>query len=86
MLAGARYDLVLCDVGMPGMSGWQVAREIQSIAPGCRIYMLTGWAAEIGASDPRRRHVLGVLAKPLDLRELEAVLDGSSAVDLAAPH
>jgi len=73
---GARYDLVLCDVGMPEMSGWQVAREIRALAPDLRIFMLTGWAAEIGDGDPRRRLVAGVLSKPLDLRELSRVLDG----------
>src|SRR5437868_12376044 len=43
---GERFDLVLCDVGMPQMSGWQVAREIQRIAPGTQIWMLTGWRSE----------------------------------------
>jgi CheY-like chemotaxis protein len=71
---GERFDLVLCDVGMPQMSGWQVAREIQHIAPGTQVWMLTGWANEIAEHDPRRELVRGVLAKPLDLDELRALL------------
>lgn len=71
---GERFDLVLCDVGMPQMSGWQVAREIQRIAPATPVWMLTGWANEIGEGDPRRRYVRGVLAKPLDLEELRLLL------------
>jgi signal transduction histidine kinase/ActR/RegA family two-component response regulator len=74
---GERFDLVLCDVGMPEMSGWQVAREIQRIAPGTQVWMLTGWANEIAESDPRRRYVSGVLAKPLDLDQLRSLLSAS---------
>ena len=73
---GGRFDLVLCDVGMPEMSGWQVAREIQRIAPGTPVWMLTGWANEIGERDPRREFVRGVLAKPLDLDQLRTLLNG----------
>ena len=73
---GGRFDLVLCDVGMPEMSGWQVAREIQRIAPGTPVWMLTGWANEIGERDPRRDFVRGVLAKPLDLDQLRTLLHG----------
>jgi signal transduction histidine kinase/CheY-like chemotaxis protein len=76
---GERFDLVLCDVGMPQMSGWQVAREIQRIAPGTQVWMLTGWANEIGEGDPRRRYVHGVLAKPLDLDQLRSLLTTSPA-------
>jgi signal transduction histidine kinase/ActR/RegA family two-component response regulator len=76
---GERFDLVLCDVGMPQMSGWQVAREIQRIAPGTQVWMLTGWANEIGDGDPRRRYVHGVLAKPLDLDQLRLLLTTSPA-------
>jgi signal transduction histidine kinase/ActR/RegA family two-component response regulator len=74
---GERFDLVLCDVGMPEMSGWHVAREIQRIAPGTRLYMLTGWAREISPSDPRLAFAQGVLPKPLDLDELRRVLTGT---------
>jgi two-component system, cell cycle sensor histidine kinase and response regulator CckA len=75
--SGHQYDLVLCDVGMPEMSGWQVVRELHRLEPGLPIYLLTGWANEIGEHDPRLRAVRGVLAKPLDLDELRAILSGA---------
>jgi signal transduction histidine kinase/ActR/RegA family two-component response regulator len=78
---GERFDLVLCDVGMPEMSGWQVARELAGRTPRPLVWMLTGWANEIGDSDPRLRTVRGVLAKPLDLDRLRALL----AAPIAAP-
>jgi signal transduction histidine kinase/ActR/RegA family two-component response regulator len=83
--SGERFDLVLCDVGMPEMSGWQVAREIQRIAPGTPVWMLTGWANEIGESDPRRRAVRGVLAKPLDLEQLRTLLTSSPGPSAPQP-
>jgi len=71
---GERYDLVLCDVGMPQMSGWQVVREIRRIAPSTRIWLLTRWANEISEHDPRLHDVQGVLGKPLDLDQLRSLL------------
>jgi len=71
---GERYDLVLCDVGMPQMSGWQVVREIRRIAPAARIWLLTGWANEISEHDPRLADLQGVLGKPLDLDRLRSLL------------
>src|SRR5258705_3706318 len=83
---GQRFDLVLCDVGMPEMSGWQVAREIQRVAPGTIVWMLTGWANEIGESDPRRRLVRGDLAKPLDIEQLRARLASPPRASAPQPH
>jgi CheY-like chemotaxis protein len=71
---GARYDLVLCDVGMPDMSGWEVAEAIQRIAPGTRIFMLTGWTHEIADDDPRLQHASGILPKPMDPEWVKALL------------
>jgi CheY-like chemotaxis protein len=71
---GRRYDLVLCDVGMPGMNGWQVAEALKRAAPGTRVVLVTGWAQEIPPDDPKRRGVDGVLAKPLDLAHLRQAL------------
>ena len=71
---GERFDLVLCDVGMPGMSGWQLAAEIERIAPGTAIWLVTAWANDIAANDPRRQLVRGVLAKPLDFEEVHQLV------------
>jgi CheY-like chemotaxis protein len=71
---GKRYDLVFCDLGMPDMNGWRVAREIQDVAPGTTVYMLTGWAQQIAEDDPRRRWVKGVLEKPMTLDDLRFLL------------
>jgi signal transduction histidine kinase/CheY-like chemotaxis protein len=71
---GRRYDLILCDLGMPDVNGWRVAREIQDLAPGTTVYMLTGWAQHIAEDDPRRRWVKGVLEKPMTLERLRELL------------
>ena len=78
---GRRYDLVLCDLGMPDMNGWRVAREIQTVAPGTTVYMLTGWAQEIAQHDPRRRWVKGVLEKPMNLEHLRELLASELGVN-----
>jgi CheY-like chemotaxis protein len=71
---GRGYDAILCDVGMPGLSGWDVARSVQQLAPGTPVYLLTGWALEIPPDDPRRQWIRGVLAKPIDPPEIRTLL------------
>jgi CheY-like chemotaxis protein len=72
--SGGRYDLVFCDLGMPDMSGWRIAREIQRVSPGTVVYMLTGWAQTIEKDDPRRRWVKDVLQKPMRPETLRDLL------------
>ena len=72
-----RFDSIVCDVGMPDMNGWEVAAKIAELNLGARVYMLTGWANEIARSDPRRKLVVDILAKPIDLDRIDAVLSGS---------
>jgi hypothetical protein len=58
---------------------------LEGRTPRTPVWMLTGWANEIGDSDPRLRLVCGVLAKPLDLDRLRTLLAGSLAAP-AAPE
>jgi DNA-binding NtrC family response regulator len=36
-------DLVIIDIGMPDMSGWEVSRKLLTIDPKCKIIILTGF-------------------------------------------
>ncbi|HKI37080.1 MAG TPA: response regulator [Gemmataceae bacterium] len=74
--AAARPDVVLLDIGMPGMSGYEVARELRR-TPGLSAALLvamTGWGQE---EDRRRSLEAGFdrhLVKPVDLAALEQIL------------
>jgi signal transduction histidine kinase len=72
------YDLLLCDVGMPEMSGWQVAQEARVHWPAMPIFMVTGWGTELASSSSRPTSVDGVLGKPLDVGELRSAIRNAS--------
>jgi PAS domain S-box-containing protein len=58
------FDLVCTDLGMPGMSGWEVAAEVHRRAPGTRIALITGWGNQLDPAELARHGVDFVLAKP----------------------
>ena len=73
-------DLVLLDIGLPGMSGHEVAREIRRTAALRKVVLiaLTGWGSE---SDQRLSQEAGFdqhLIKPVSLEALEQALAAAS--------
>ena len=72
--AGESYDIVLCDLGMPDMNGWETAQAIRELAPATQVYILTGWAQKIPEHDPRRKLVKDILAKPIDVQRIDGIL------------
>ncbi|MBI4487270.1 MAG: response regulator [Acidobacteria bacterium] len=69
----ARSDigLVLADIVMPQMNGYDLADEIMQIRPGVRMVFMSGVSA-----DPMRRPVNApCLAKPFTVEELLRVVD-----------
>jgi PAS domain S-box-containing protein len=69
-------DLVLLDIGLPGMSGYEVARQLRAhpLLARTTLVALTGWGAE---SDRQRARDAGFdhhLTKPVALPELEKLL------------
>jgi PAS domain S-box-containing protein len=73
---GFRPDVVLCDLGLPGMDGYQVAARLRrdGISPPAKLVALTGY----GAADDRKRSAEAGfsvhLIKPVDLASLEQLL------------
>lgn len=58
------FDAVFTDVGMPGMSGWEFAREIRQINTRIPIAVITGWGEAVGSNEQKAAGVDWVVAKP----------------------
>lgn len=72
--AGERVDLVLTDLGMPGMTGWEVAGAIRRRWPHLPVGILTGWGEELPASQEERDTVDFLIAKPFTLRTIREAI------------
>jgi CheY-like chemotaxis protein len=70
-------DVILLDIGMPGLNGYEVARRIREQGQeGLVLVALTGWGQE---EDRRLSHEAGFdvhLVKPVDMDALIKVFDG----------
>ena len=73
-LEQAPFDLVISDVGMPGMTGWELAERARQRWPGLRFVLATGWGAEIDPAEARKRGIEAVIAKPFRFNDLRRVL------------
>jgi len=62
--ADGTFDIVFTDLGMPGISGWQVVEQIKRDAPGLPVVMVTGWGHQLDPSQVERSGVDRVLTKP----------------------
>jgi CheY-like chemotaxis protein len=71
------FDLVFTDLGMPGMSGWQVAEEVKKIRGNTPIALITGWKVELEESEKMEKGIDFIVNKPFQMNQvLSLVQDG----------
>ena len=75
----SRFDLVLVDRAIPGMSGDQLAAAIKSAEPKVPVVMLTGFGSMMDAADEKPAGVDLVLGKPITINALRAALSKAVA-------
>jgi signal transduction histidine kinase/CheY-like chemotaxis protein len=73
LLGRDAIDLVLTDLGMPEVTGWEVAAAVRARSSRTPVVLLTGWG-EQGAEAPAPGLVDRVLGKPVRLEDLLAVI------------
>jgi len=69
------FDLVVCDIMMPGKSGVEVLREIKEIQPDTEVIMATGYATLETAVESMKQGAFDYIPKPYGLDQLCSVFD-----------
>jgi anti-anti-sigma factor len=75
-----RFDLVMTDLAMPGMNGWEVAREIRALDPFVPVALFSAWGSQMDASLMRERGVDFLFPKPFEIAMIRKVM--TSAITL----
>ena len=65
-----KFNLVLTDLGMPGMSGWQVAEEIKKMNGKTKVALVTGWEVDLNNNELRKCGVDLVINKPFQMDQI----------------
>ncbi len=73
-VAAATYDLMFCDLGMRGMSGWDVVAAVRAKDTTMGIVLLTGWGATLSEDRVSEYGVDAVLPKPFEMKRILATV------------
>jgi CheY-like chemotaxis protein len=63
------HDVVITDLGMPRMNGWEVAERVKAQSPETPVFLLTGWGESVAAHEGSQ-FVDRVIAKPVSAEAL----------------
>lgn len=77
-----RIDLVILDIGMPGMGGYKCLKELLKIDPDIRVIIATGYSADATVKELQEAGAKDFIGKPYQLnkmlKKVREVLDNSS--------
>ncbi|MEZ4525039.1 MAG: response regulator [Desulfobacterales bacterium] len=65
-----KYDLLISDMTMPGMTGVQLAKEVLKILPAMPIVLCTGFSAQIRRHSSMPQGIRGIIRKPPVKKEI----------------
>jgi CheY-like chemotaxis protein len=73
-LEQGKFDMVLTDLGMPAMNGWEVAKWVKNKIPQIPVGLITGWGKNLEEEKIKESGVDLIIGKPFQVSEiLEAV-------------
>jgi CheY-like chemotaxis protein/anti-sigma regulatory factor (Ser/Thr protein kinase) len=73
LLSESEYDAVFTDLGMQGMSGWELARAVRERDEALPLAVITGWGEAVGSTERDAARVDWVVTKPFDASQILAI-------------
>jgi DNA-binding response OmpR family regulator len=69
-LDAGEFDLIVCDLGLPELSGLHVARWVKEFRPDLPVIIATGFAEMIADEDYNKSRIDDVISKPYALSDV----------------
>ena len=63
-------DMVLTDLGMPEMNGWEVARMTKQKVPQIPVILITGWGLSPDDEKIRESGIDRIIGKPFQVKDI----------------
>jgi CheY-like chemotaxis protein/anti-sigma regulatory factor (Ser/Thr protein kinase) len=79
IISQGNIDVVITDLGMSGLSGWELADRIYFEHPEIKIIMATGWGANLEQETLQVHHVSGLICKPFRVNEILSAVERAIA-------
>jgi signal transduction histidine kinase/ActR/RegA family two-component response regulator len=70
LFEAAAFDAVFTDIGMPGMSGWELARAVRERDSGVPLAVITGWGEAVGSAEQKAAQIDWVVTKPFSAERI----------------
>ncbi|HEX8283199.1 MAG TPA: ATP-binding protein [Pyrinomonadaceae bacterium] len=81
---GQGFDAVFTDVGLPGMSGWELARAVRERDDRLALAVITGWGDTVTAEEQSAAQADWVIPKPFTVERITGLVDEISQRKAAA--
>lgn len=77
MIEEERYDLLLCDMKMPGVSGMDVLKKSKELHPDVPVIIITAFTTSESAREAMKVGAYDYLQKPFDLEDLTLIINNA---------
>lgn len=64
------YDLVITDLGMAEMSGWEVSRKVKNMNSETVVVLLTGWGTQLDDNQIQNSGIDRIISKPFQVNQI----------------
>ena len=68
------FDLVITDLGMPDISGWEVSQAVKQNKPEVPVVIITGWGIDPDPNKMKEAKVDFIINKPFQIGQLEKII------------
>jgi len=75
LLKTSAFDLILCDIAMPGQTGFEIFKEVQKITPKTKFIFISAFDNQENINKGMEMGAKAFLGKPFDTDELLDVME-----------